>query len=380
MTHDELQSKTISYLRFPLTLGIIFIHFDLIEHVFTYHGVQYGLDRPLWYVFIINFFSEVLPQIGVPLFFIISGYLFFHGVDFNGNVWQQKLRKRARTLLVPYLLWNLVAILIHAFYLIPGLFPNAGQEQICITPLRLFHTFFANFPNQGIFVMPADSAVTVGGFPYPVNLPMWYVRDLMVMVLLSPVVFWLIQRLGKYIVILLGIVYFFYHPLFEPDGSWGVLMSQAAFFFSWGAYYAIRKEAFVERFRRYPYMPLLYLPVAMADSLTRGAGYNLYIHQAGVLLGVVSAVVIVAGLLEKGRVHVNATLAGSSFFVYALHTSIMFEVSKVVFILFRLGDNLWSMLILYFATPVFTAAICVVLYLLLKRYIPSLCNLLTGGR
>lgn len=379
MTTDELQSRTISYLRFPLTLGIIFIHFDLIEHIFTYHGVQYGLDRPSWYVFLINFFSEVLPQIGVPLFFIISGYLFFRRGNFTGSTYRQKLLKRARTLLVPYLLWNLVAVLIHAFYLIPGLFPNAGQEQVCLTPLRLFHTFFANFPGQGIFVMP-ETVASNNGFPYPINLPMWYVRDLMVMVLLSPVVYWLVSRVGKWSVILLGIVYYVYHPLFAPDGNWGVLMSQAAFFFTWGAYYAVRKDNFVESFRRCPFMPLLYLPVAVADALTRGLSYNLYIHQTGVLLGVVSAVVIVAYLLERGRVHVNQTLAGSSFFVYALHVSILFEVSKVVFIVFHLSDNVWSMLILYFATPICTAALGVALYILLKRFTPSLCSLLTGGR
>lgn len=359
MTNEELQSKTIDYLRFPLILGIIFIHFDLIEHVFTYQGVQYGLNPPAWFVLLVNFFSEVLPQIGVPLFFIISGYLFFFRGQFDGSIYKQKLLKRARTLLVPYLLWNLLAALLHDAYI---LFSGAGQTLIITSPLRLFY----------------DANGT--GFPYPINLPMWYVRDLMVMVVLSPVIFWLVSRMRSWIVILLGVVYYLYQPLLTPDGSWGVLLSQAAFFFTWGAYYAIRGENFVEQLSHYPYAPLLYLPVAVADAFTRGDTGNLYIHQMGVVLGVIAAVVIVARLLERGRVHVNPTLAGSSFFVYALHTSVLFEVSKVVFIVFCLGDNVWSMLILYFATPLFTAALCVALYLFLKRFFPSFCNLLTGGR
>lgn len=359
MTNDELQSKTISYLRFPLTLGIIFIHFDLIEHVFTYQGVQYGLNPPSWFVFLINFFSEVLPQIGVPLFFIISGYLFFYRGEFDGNVYKQKLLKRARTLLVPYLLWNILAAILHDAYI---LFSGADQTLILFSPLRIF------FDANGT------------GFPYPINLPMWYVRDLMVMVVLSPVVFWFVKRMRSWIVILLGIVYYLYQPLLAPDASWGVLLSQAAFFFTWGAYYAIQGENFVGQLRRYPYAPLLYLPVAIVDAFTRGTIGNLYIHQVGVVLGVIAAVVIVVRLLERGRVHVNPMLAGSSFFVYALHTSVLFEVSKVVFIFFCLGDNIWSILFLYVATPILTAALCVALYVLLKRYVPSLCNLLTGGR
>lgn len=379
MTADELQSKTISYLRFPLIVLVIYAHFDLIEHVFTYHGVQYGLNFPVWFVFIINIFSEVLPQFSVAIFFLISGYLFFRWGEFDTDAYKQKLQKRARTLLVPYLLWNLVAVLFHVFYLIPGLFPNAGQEQISLTPLRLFHTFFANFPGEGIFITPHVVASN-NGFPYPINLPMWYVRDLMVMVILSPVVFWLLNRMDKWLVILLGLVFYLYQPLFMTDGNWGALMSQAAFFFSWGAYFAIRKENFVAHFRRYPYIPLLYLPVAVADALTRGTGYNLIIHQTGILLGTVTAFIVVAYFLERNCIHVNTTLDNSSFFVYALHTSVLFEVSKVVFIVFHLGDNVWSMFILYFITPIFTAVLCVALYILLKRYIPFLCSLLTGGR
>ena len=380
MTHEELQSRTISYLRFPLTLLVIMAHFNVAERGFMYHGVEYCTDRPDWFIWLTNLFSEVMPKIIVPVFFIISGYLFFFRGEFNGSVYRQKLRKRVRTLLIPYLLWNLIPILIHVLYLLPFAFHQTVSEEIHITPIRLFHTFFANYPNEGIFVVPRLDTSGSSGFPYPVNLPMWYVRELMVMVLLSPVVFWLIQRMGKWIIMLLGLVYFFYYPLVMPEGSWGVLLSQAAFFFTCGAYCGIHRINFVVALKRFTFVPLLYFVVASIDAFTKGAVYNLYIFQADVLLGTVAAVVIAARFIELGRVHVNQTLANSSFFVYALHTCVLFEVSKIVFIVFRLGDNVWSMLILYVATPLFTAALCVALYLLLKRFVPSLCNLLTGGR
>lgn len=360
MTPDELQSKTISFLRFPLTVGVIFIHFDLIEHPFTYHGVTYGLDRPSWYVFLINFFSEVLPQVAVPLFFIISGYLFFRGAEaFDGTAYRRKLLKRGRTLLVPYVLWNLVAYLFHALYLFLS---GAALGEYLVSPLRIFHN------------------ANGGSIPYPFDLPMWYVRELMVMVVFSPLVYWLVRRLGGWIVGLLGAAYFVWQPLVTPEGSWGVLLSQAAFFFTWGAWFAIRGENFVGAFRRLPFMPMVYLPVSVADALTRGEACNLYIHQSGVVVGVVAVVALVAWLLERGRVRVSPTLAASSFFVYAFHTSVLFEVSKAVFVLFRLGDGIASMLVLYVATPLLCATLCVAVYLLLKRFAPALCSLLTGGR
>lgn len=380
MTNDELQSKTINYLRFPLILLVVIAHYNVAERGFTYHGVEYCIDRPDWFLWLTNLISEIMPKIIVPIFFIISGYLFFFRGDFNGHVYRQKLRKRVRTLLIPYILWNLIPILLHVLYLLPFAFHQTVSEEIHLTPVRLFHTFFANYPNEGIFVMPGLDTSGSSGFPYPINLPMWYVRELMVMVLLSPVVFWLIKITGKWIVILLGIIYYFYYPLVMPEGSWGVLMSQAAFFFSCGAYCGIRRINFVAALKRFTYVPLLYLIVAGIDALTKGEAYNLYILQADVLLGTVASFVIVARLIEKERVHVNHTLADSSFFVYALHTCVLFEVSKVVFIVFHLGNSVWSMLFLYFATAIFTAALCVALYMLLKRYVPFLCGLLTGGR
>ena len=191
MTNDELLSKTISYLRFPLTVGVVFIHFNLVEHPITIHGVSYGQDQPDWYCYFINFFSEVLPQVGVPLFFIISGFLFFYRVDFDGAVYQQKLLKRVRTLLIPYILWNLIAVLMQVLYHIPLLLNNA---DIHFSLARFFKAFFAS---EGIFVSSAEQTMVGGGFPYPINLPMWYVRDLMVMVLLAPVIYWLTKRMGK---------------------------------------------------------------------------------------------------------------------------------------------------------------------------------------
>lgn len=380
MTSDALLSKTISYLRFPLTVGVVFIHFNLVEHPVSLHGVQYGLNQPAWLVFIVNFFSEVLPQVGVPLFFVISGFLFFYRAPFDWNAYHQKLRKRLKTLLVPFILWNVIAVLIQTMYQIPFLFPNATTVEMRFSFMRLFHTFFANFANAGIFVSPDYAMMEGGGSPYPINLPMWYVRDLMVMVLMAPVVYWLVRRVGAWFIIGLGMVYYLYQPLLMPNGSWGVLLSQAAFFFSWGAYYSINKVSFVDRFSQYRYAPLFYLPIALADAWTKQAPYNLFIHEAGVLVGVVAAVVVVAHLLEKEQIKVYPTLANCSFFVYALHVLIINDLSRILLSLLHLPDTTWAMLVLYILVPIVTTLLCVLLYVLLKRYVPALCNLLTGGR
>ena len=104
MAHGDLSSSTISYLRFPLTTGVVFIHFSLADGL-TINKVQYGMENPEWYLHIVNFFSEVLARICVPLFYIISGYLFFNRREFSGSMYRQKLKSRFRTLLMVKVWW-----------------------------------------------------------------------------------------------------------------------------------------------------------------------------------------------------------------------------------------------------------------------------------
>lgn len=384
MTNDELLSKAISYLRFPLTVGVVFIHFNIAKKGFSMHGIKYGLDNPDWYYYFINFFSEVLPRIGVPLFFIISGFLFFYHKDFNRVVYKQKLKTRGRTLLVPFFLWNILAILLSASHKLPflsSIFPNAYKTEFHFSIIRVFNTFFANLKNEGIIVTPiTDELAEVSQMPYPIDVPLWYVRDLMVMILLSPIIFGMIQRLGKWFIVALGIVWYFYQALFLPDGGWTALLSRATFFFSWGAYYSINKQNFVLIMEKYRYAPWLYIPIAIADTLTKGTDYNIFIHEAGILVGIVAVVVIVSYLLRSGKIEVNDTLANCSFFVFALHTLIMNDIGKLLFTVLHLPDNTFAMLFLYIVVPTLTIFFCVFLYVVLKRYAPSVCNLLTGGR
>lgn len=149
MTHDVLLSKTISYLRFPLTVGVVFIHFDLSQGL-DIAGATHGLNNPNWYYFIINLISGTLATIGVPLFFLISGFLFFYRRDFDETVYKQKLKSRFMTLFIPYVLWNMIAIVWQLKCFLPGVSVFYPPVEMQITPVRVFNTFFCN--TNGIFV------------------------------------------------------------------------------------------------------------------------------------------------------------------------------------------------------------------------------------
>ena len=379
MKEDKQISETIRLLRFPLTMFVVFIHYNIGVRGFSLHGVTYGLDAPEWFRWVTAFFSDVLPRTAVPLFYIISGYLFFRGGSFDTDLYRRKLRTRASTLLVPYLLWNVIAVLVQLSHRLPFLssvFPSAHLMEVQLTPLRLFCTFFDNYWNKGILVTPENDGM-VSELPYPADVPLWYVRDLMVMVLLAPVIWWSVRRAGRWLVVVLGAISLLF-PMWE-DG-WGTMLLDAAFFFSWGAYYGIRGLSPLKGINKLWPVALIYLPLAIADALTKGWEYNIFIHKAGILLGIVAIFYIATRLVKCGKFGAMASLAGSSFLVFALHTLVIDDIGKVLFTALNLPINMGTLLLLYFIVPSITILFCLGMYLILKRIAPSLCNLLTGGR
>ena len=119
LSTDDLLSKTIQFLRLPLIVGVVFIH--------TLND-SYG-QFPVydWTRYLVN---DELAHIAVPLFFFMSGFLFFYRTDFSFATYKQKLIKRVHSLLIPYLLWNaemLVVGFIHPSF-VPTDWSSWGQH------------------------------------------------------------------------------------------------------------------------------------------------------------------------------------------------------------------------------------------------------------
>lgn len=153
----------------------------------------------------------------------------------------------------------------------------------------------------------------------------------------------------------------------------------AFFFFSWGAFYSIRRLDFIMISHKLPLIPVLYLVVVIADVATREQAYHSYIHDIGILLGGVSAVIITSSLLKMGKIRVNHFLAGSSFFIFALHYLIVNNMGSIVLALVHVNSP-YTSIVIYFLVPALTILICLGLYKLLRKYCPALTSLLTGGR
>ncbi len=111
VSRQSLISQVIDYLRLPLMVGVVLIHCNL--HNVVINGTQLVSSEHFLYNIIHHLLSEEIASVAVPLFFFFSGYLFFSsGLQFSRIEYINKLRRRGKTLLIPYLFWNIIVVIL----------------------------------------------------------------------------------------------------------------------------------------------------------------------------------------------------------------------------------------------------------------------------
>lgn len=320
-----------------------------------------------WLTHTMDFFSSVFPTISVPLFFFISGFLFFYKVDFGIDIYKRKLKTRSKTLLVPYLIWNFVGFLILLIQMHPrfySLFPLLKDYRIDIVRF-LSYFWIKDLP-----------MATSGENATPIDFPFWFIRDLMLLVICTPFIYSLIKHLKVLFVAFVGVVWCF--GLGKYIGLPG-LCHQSIFFFPLGAYFSINRINFVEWAHKAKWSPYAYFILAIGDTLSVGGAYNYWFHDGGILVGLIAVTYIVSLLVEREKVKTNKFLSNASFFVFALHGLFISKFMKAIVMTIH-PQSPCLVLFIYFFVPITTILICLGLYRLLISYIPSVAKIVTGGR
>ena len=117
-----------------------------------------------------------------------------------------KIRKRTFSLFVPYMLWNTIAIIVTiGFMVLRTMLKSHNWNEI------LDYIYSVIPLGYWVFSARELSATNIVGIHYmeftPVDAPLWFVRDLMVMVLISPLIYHLIKRFSKIALIVLSICF-----------------------------------------------------------------------------------------------------------------------------------------------------------------------------
>ncbi|WP_293938629.1 acyltransferase family protein [Sphingobacterium sp. UBA5996] len=366
LTSEQLLSKTIDFLRFPLIVGVVFIHTDF-SNIIIQGSKQVDLRQFAVFAQVFLLFSKLVFEVCVPLFFFISGFLFFYGTaSFTFSVYFNKLRRRVHSLLIPYIFWNLAVLLF--FFLAQTFFGGllSGVNKPIIH-YNLTDWLWSLWDTSHVHVKAAKNL--------PINSPFWFIRDLMVVLLLSPIIYFLIRKVGVFAVLILGVVWLF-KPYFYLPG-WSTV---SFFFFSAGAYFSLHNKNFVLVMQSFlPWSVLCYVLLIIAAFYGFGKGGWSYLYCANVLLGLLSAVAVTGYFIEKGSWRPNHFLVSASFFIFAYHRLPLVFIIKFLFIQVRPQTDV-ALLFLYFVCPVCVILLGLLFFWVISMLFPRFTAVICGGR
>ena len=303
--------------------------------------------------------------LAVPFFFTVSGYFLSRHFDERGW-WPREVSKRVRSLLVPYLLWCM------AFFI----FARVGLATVKAVAGREFWTVLS-FPAAMI-----PPALGVRLEAPPMLVPLWYVRALFVIVLLSPVLAWFAsrRRLAWLLLVVLAAAY----VMFSPHRN-GLASTRAEHFMYYGVslmgmfyfYLGIlmRSTRFLERTLAVPPWTGVVLLAAGAAIVAWRTGV---IATSGIepfpILCIAIPFLVAGTWLATPAAPWPALLTSMSFPIYVLHFFVVFALDG--FHACRADKSIGQIIV----HAVCAVVIPCVIAMLARSVSPTMARLVFGGR
>jgi surface polysaccharide O-acyltransferase-like enzyme len=351
---DNAFSQKLIKISFFLMVLVVFIH----SYNLGYSNSVLKNDINLNH-FVQNFISQGIARIAVPLFFFISGVLYFYKFEMSWKSYYNKLKKRLNTLVLPYLIWSIVGIL---FYLFLQLNPFTAKFFSDSSELIIKYSF----------VKLLDTI-----FIHPIPYQFWFIRDLFVLILIAPVGIMLNKYLKGYWILLLIFAYIF-------NLSTVIVSTGSLLFFFLGGFIVANKFKFLKKkisFKLTLFLTVLWISFYFlrASGTLNYLGYYLEIsHKVFIIIGILSIWTMYDYIFSNVQETNLNPIFKTTFFLFAIHEPLLTFFRK--FLLIKFGTNELQLLIVYFLCPVIIIAISTFSSMLLKKAFPKIYLISTGGR
>lgn len=364
---NSLRSESLNLLRFPLALVILIIHVFSINAVGDVHFNDFS-----WYRASATFINAFMRGQSVPIYFFISGYVFFLGIQLTKEKFKQKLNNRKKTLLIPYFIWNSVSVLLVLAVVLFHPVSIASQSVAPEVSLSSILSCYWMYDGRLAGAVLDDCSM-------PIDYPLWFLRDLMLIVLCTPLLNKILKKGGKYWIIAFGILWF------TTACGFGLKFwfpTAGLFFFSWGAYMSINQKDMLVEFGRYTVISVvLYIGLGIAYMLCSEGDATVLkmIKSSNVIVGLLCAYNVSAWLLKHKICKVSSFLASASFFIYVTHGILCGKVHRALFMVLHPSGNL-SVILVFTVAVIVTTAILLLTFYLLRRYAPNVLKVVAGRK
>lgn len=346
-------SKRITSLRFLLIVFVVFIHANLsADEALNYY--HYDFIQPKWIEIFKFFVCHTLGGSAVPLFFLFSSYLQFS----KNDSYHVLLKKRSKSLLIPYILWTVITIIL---YYIAQSIPQT--ESYFKNPINIIRDWG---------VLEYLKAFTYHNKNFPLVFQFWFCRDLMILIILSPLIKSLCTKFPGIMIILSSVFAVKEIPIFFTNSS-------SLFFYVAGYYFATYKISFFrlsDRIKLYEYI------IVIIISLFFDFSFNSK-YSFGFLRIIISSMFILKVsnyfILNQKIYEILEYFSGYSFFLYAVHMPFLgMVINKLSQKYIPLHGFLC--LIQFLIAALLILLVGTLFGIMLNKFFPKIFKILNGGR
>lgn len=347
-------SSRIRILRFVLIAGLVAVHVPPADEV-QLSDVHAG-----WFPFVRTLLSDVLFLAAVPMLSVISGYLFGH----SRHPYLTLLAKKTRSLLIPLILWNVGMVILVSIAQTAGWIEGPSKWG----PLFDAPMSFLN--------------AVLGVFRTPLNAPLYFLRDLFICFLFAPLLRSLARSRSGYfggglILLLLSLSPLKTHVLLRED---------IVLWFFIGVGLAVHGTgfSFIDRCKLLVW--ILYSTMNLGLTFLTVFGPGLSASASSTIIFSIRFLALPAWWAlagwASGKIpnQTRDALSQTSFFIFCAH-------SPMLVILW----NLWSRFVslehqrswyplFYFAAWLTVVGSSVLIFRMMKCFVPRILSVLNGGR
>lgn len=371
-TLPESLSQKFKFWSFVSMVLLVFVHGYNLE--LRYLQPWTTPNEPLTFTSFTEYlFANGLLRFRIPMLFIISGYLYaWH--DSTPN--RTRIGKRARTLLLPYVIWSAVGLLVLFLF-----------EEFTYTRTLVERSHIAQIDDTRLFVHDYRwYEVLFRWLLVPVSYQLWFIRVLFIYNAAYPLIrTWVMHRTGRWIFFSIAFL------LWLASAELLLIEGEGLLFFSLGVW--IQKSGFSisgdGHQKKYAIWWVIFLLTAFLKTWLAFEGEALMGNQVFTILTLLHKLTVASGLVACWfsldflvRFFMRQTwfvwLSGFSFIIYALHAP------AVAMLIDGMFDWLAPMegyrMLSFVLLPLLLSTCCVLVGLLIRTLAPRIYAVLTGGR
>ena len=302
----------------------------------------------------------------MPIFFLISSILLYK----KEFCWLSNVRRKIRTLMIPYIIcnsfWIVIFLILQNISLTSVFFTSKDNLILNWSTIEWFNRYF--------YFNIADSKLM-----YPFLFPLWFIRDLFIMNIFAPVIKVIIDKTN---ILLLPIILICYclHIWIPNEYNYIYLNMQSVVFFSLG-YYFVKYNVVFEKINK-----LNTNIISSIYIMLLAIGIILFIYHIEfrvvfyltILTGIIFWIKISSIIVENKIKDKVLYLSKSIMMVYLFHEFTLTMIRKVLTKL--LPQTISIQFFEYICAVLLTIFLTILLDKILKHYAEGVYLLITGDR